>query len=105
MKRYTHTAAILLAVALPSAVLAQAAGGGADFNKADRKEVRKQVEVDRLKIVDKPVRPDPIGNALIGGAVAGVVRGSATAAATGVASRVAIGTASNTYKDKNDSSK
>jgi hypothetical protein len=59
----------------------QAAGAGADYNKADRARVSEQ---QRLERVDPPIRPDPVGNALIGGAVTGSMKGAAAGAASAV---------------------
>ena len=55
----------------------QAAGAGADYNKADRARVQEQTRLER---VDPPIRPDPVGNALIGGAVTGTIKGAAAGA-------------------------
>lgn len=56
------------------AVLAQAAGAGADFNRRERAVIKEQT---RLEAYDKPVRVDPIGNALIGGGVNTAMKGIA----------------------------
>lgn len=62
-------------------VSAQGAGAGADFNRADRAQIQ---ESERLQRVDPPVREDPIGNALIGGAVTGTMKGAAAGAVSAV---------------------
>lgn len=68
---------------------AQAAGAGAEFNNAERIQIQ---EFNRLERVDPPIRPDPIGNALIGGAVTGSMGGAAAGAASAVRG-AAVGTA------------
>jgi hypothetical protein len=66
-----------------------------------------KAENERLKAYDKPVQADPIGNALIGGAVTGAVKG-ATAGATSAVRGATIGTAASETKkiakDKGDNS-
>ena len=57
---------------------AQGAGANPDFNKAERK---KMAEEKRLETIDKPLRNDPIGNALTGGVVTGAAKGAAAGAA------------------------
>lgn len=74
------------------------AGCGADYNKADRAATARQAEIQRLERVDPPVRPDPVGNALIGGGVSGVMRGSVGAAAGAFGRGAAIGTAAESAK-------
>ena len=51
--------------------------------KADRTRAAEQ---QRLERVDPPVRPDPLGNALIGGAVTGSMKGAAAGAAAAAVS-------------------
>jgi hypothetical protein len=101
MQRSALAAPIISAVfALHAgAVFAQTAGAGADFNKADRKETARQAEIQRVQKYDKPVRTDPVGNALLGGAVTGVVTGSATAAAATVVGRTATEATANKLKE------
>lgn len=70
-------------------VFAQAAGAGADFNRADRKATAREAERQRVQAYDKPIRPDPIGNALIGGGVAGAMAGASGGAAAGAAAAAA----------------
>ena len=84
---------------LVGSVYAQAAGAGADYNKADRKETAKQAEIQRIQKYDKPVRTDPLGNALLGGAVTGAVTGSATAAAATVVGRTATEATANKARE------
>lgn len=74
---------------------AQGAGAGADFNMADRAKVREQT---RLEKVDPPIRPDPLGNALIGGAVTGTMKGAAAGATSAIRSGAA-GAAVQSAKD------
>ncbi|QOF76099.1 hypothetical protein [Variovorax sp. 38R] len=88
---------VVLAITAPG-VWAQAAGAGAEYNK---REAARMQEVRRLEKYDKPLRDDPIGNALTGGAATGLVRGAAAGAA-GTASRAATGTASSEYKRRNE---
>lgn len=66
-----------------SIVSAQTAGAGADYNRAERAKAQ---EIERLERVDPPVRPDPLGNALIGGGVTGTMKGAAAGAASAVRS-------------------
>jgi hypothetical protein len=61
------------------AALAQAAGAGADFNRQERRQAQ---ELRRLDRVDPPIRPDPLGNALMGGVVTGTLKGAAAGAAS-----------------------
>lgn len=103
--RKVYAAAAFIALnGLASAALAQAAGAGADFNKADRKatakETAKQVEIERLKKVDPPIKPDPLGNALVGGALTGAITGSAAAAGATVVGRTAVQAGANKIKDE-----
>lgn len=60
---------------------AQTAGAGAEHNKAERAKAQENA---RLEKVDPPIRPDPIGNALIGGAVTGTMKGAAAGAVSAV---------------------
>ncbi|MBR1147503.1 hypothetical protein [Bradyrhizobium sp. AUGA SZCCT0431] len=78
-----------------TSAMAQCAGCGADFNRAERSRIQEQ---QRLERVDPPIRPDPIGNALIGGAVTGTIRG-ATAGAVSTLRSGAVGTAVQSAKD------
>lgn len=68
----------------------QAAGAGADFNKAERAQIQERARLDR---VDPPIKQDPVGNALIGGAVSGVVKGLATGAVSSLGDAVKAGAA------------
>ncbi|MCB9812079.1 hypothetical protein H6778_00255 [Candidatus Nomurabacteria bacterium] len=65
-----------------------------------------QSEMRRLEQVDPPIRPDPVGNAIIGGVVAGTVKGSAAAVGAEVVKKVgtAIGIehGKDLYKDRDD---
>lgn len=90
----------LATMTFTGAAYAQAAGAGADFNKADRKETAKQAEIQRLQAYDKPVRTDPVGNALLGGAVTGLVTGSAGAAAATLGGRTASESLANKVKEE-----
>jgi len=81
-------------VGAPPAI-AQCAGCGADYNKADRKAT----EIERVRQYDKPIRPDPIGNALIGGGVTGSMKGAAAGAAA-AARGAAIGTGAEKVREK-----
>jgi len=98
---------IAASVTLADTAFAQAAGAGADFNKADRAATAREAERQRVEKYDKPIRPDPIGNALIGGSVAGAVAGAsggvaagAAAAAASTARGAAIGTAVEKTREK-----
>ena len=75
---------------------AQAAGAGADFNKKERAQIQEQ---KRLEKVDPPIRPDPVGNALIGGAVTGTMKGAAAGALSTVRG-AGVGTAVQAAKDE-----
>ena len=79
---------------------AQSAGAGADSNRADRQAVIREAEKQRIHQADKPVRPDPVGNALIGGGVTGAMKGAA-AGASSAARGAIIGGTVDTYKEKN----
>ena len=87
-------AAVLSLVSAPQA-FAQCAGCGADYNKADRQAT----EIERIRQYDKPIRPDPVGNALIGGGVTGVLKGAAAGAAS-AARGAAIGTGVEKAREK-----
>jgi len=72
---------------------AQAAGAGASFNRTDRAATAAVAERQRLERIDTPIRPDPLGNALLGGPVHGVIRGAAvglTSIVTGTATGAAL---------------
>jgi hypothetical protein len=84
---------------LATSTFAQCAGCGADFNRADRAAVAREVERQRLERVDSPIYPDPLGNALISGGVTGIATGSASAAARGVVTGTAIGAAMTKVKE------
>ena len=84
----------MLSVA-PVAVYAQVAGANADYNKDDRTNTRNQA----LFNYDKPLRDDPVGNALVGGAVNGVIKGSVAAAATSAAIRTTTGATADKLKE------
>lgn len=83
-------AALALMSAFASQAQAQAAGAGADFNKAERAQIQERARLER---VDPPIRPDPVGNALIGGAVSGVVKGVVTGTASSVGDAIKAGAA------------
>ncbi|MEO5881992.1 MAG: hypothetical protein ABIQ06_06210 [Caldimonas sp.] len=89
----------LVAATTASGAFAQAAGAGADFNKADRSTAAEQAEVNRLIKYDKPVYKDPLGNALIGAPTTGLIRGAA-AGVSSIVTGTAIGTASNAAKNR-----
>ena len=78
-----HSLTTLVAVAtvagFSATAFAQAAGAGAAYNKAERAKIQEQT---RLEKVDPPIRPDPVGNALIGGVVTGTMKGAVAGAAT-----------------------
>lgn len=97
--RNTKIIASLLIGGFVTGTFAQAAGAGADFNKSDRQASARQAEINRLVKYDKPVYPDPLGNALIGGASSAVVRG-ASAGVTAIISGTAAGTAVNAAKKR-----
>jgi hypothetical protein len=56
-------------------------------------------EVARVNRVDPPIKPDPLGNALIGGAVTGTMKGAAAGAVAAVRG-AAVGQAIQAAKDK-----
>ena len=90
--RYHHIlslSALLACVGHSTNASAQAAGAGADFNKKERAVLQEQRRLDR---VDPPIRPDPLGNALMGGVVTGTIKGAAAGAASAARS-AAVGTA------------
>lgn len=98
MIRYAITMTISIC---PAVALAQAATAGAEFNKKERAWI---AENERLKEYDKPIYPDPLGNALIGGAATGALKG--VPAAVGAAARGgAVGTAIEGAKRTRDDSK
>jgi len=74
---------------------AQTAGAGAEHNKAEREKAQENARLER---VDPPIRPDPLGNALIGGAVTGTMKGAA-AGAVSAARGGAIGSTVQATKD------
>ena len=77
-KQFLATAVVVaVSVGYAAAAIAQAAGAGAAYNKAERAKIQEQT---RLEKVDSPIRPDPVGNALIGGAVTGTMKGAAAGA-------------------------
>lgn len=82
--------ALALMSAFASQAQAQAAGAGADFNKAERAQIQERT---RLEKVDPPIKPDPVGNALIGGAVSGVFKGVVTGASSSIGDAVKTGAA------------
>jgi predicted Rossmann-fold nucleotide-binding protein len=94
------TAALLIGLAgYTINAYAQAAGAGADFNKRDRAATAREAEAQRVEKADRPVRPDPLGNALIGGGVTGAMSGAAAGAASAVRG-AAIGTAIEKAKER-----
>jgi hypothetical protein len=103
MSRLKGSATALVSVALASVLatsaLAQCAGCGADYNKADRAATARLAERQRLDRVDPPVQKDPLGNALIGAGITGVVTGSAAAAARAVVTGTVTGAAIQGAKD------
>jgi hypothetical protein len=75
---------------LAAAAHAQAAGAGADFNRAERAQIQERTRLER---VDPPIKPDPVGNAIIGGVVGGVIKGVVTSAASSIGDAVKAGAA------------
>ncbi|MFG5121721.1 hypothetical protein [Methylorubrum sp. POS3] len=67
-------------VASGSALYAQCAGCGADHNKADRARTAREGYYQRSERADPGIRPDAVGNALIGGGVTGSMKGAAAGA-------------------------
>lgn len=74
-------AAFALSLGFAVDAVAQAANAGADFNKAERARAQ---EDRRLQKVDPPIKPDPLGNAIMGGVVTGAMRGAAAGAVSTV---------------------
>ncbi len=90
---------IVVSLVLPSSfAFAQGAGAGAEYNNKER---ARQQEIKRIKDNDKPLRDDPIGNALTGGAATGLIRGAGAGAAN-VGSRTLTGTGAGEYKRRNE---
>lgn len=85
---------ILLAVPPIGQAYAQCAGCGADYNKQDRD----RTERERVRQYDKPVRVDPVGNALIGGGVSGGIGGSVVSGARSAVTGSALGTGVDAYQ-------
>lgn len=99
-KMVTVTLTLASITAFSSHVYAQAAGADADYNRAER---NKQAEIKRLEAIDKPLRNDPLGNALIGGGVNTATRGIAAGAASFMksgAAGVAVESAKQASDDK-----
>jgi len=94
MKLYSlvviSTLSLFCLVALSGSAIAQCAGCDSDYNKQERAELEKQAEIERIEQNDPPLKDDPLGNALVGGAVTGAMTGSVSAAATDVATSTAI---------------
>jgi hypothetical protein len=67
----------LAGIILVSAAVAPSAMAAESNDAAARK-----AEEERLTRIDPPVRPDPVGNALIGGAVSGAISGPVAGVAT-----------------------
>ena len=99
MKAVSSILFALVAAATTSSAFAQAAGAGADFNRADRAAAAQQAEVNRLIKYDKPVYKDPLGNALLGAPTTGLIRGAA-AGVSSIVTGTAIGTATNAAKNR-----
>ncbi len=73
-----------------AAAHAQVAGAGANFNKAEQAQIQERARLER---VDPPIRPDPLGNAIIGGAASGAFKGTVTAGARSISDAVKAGAA------------
>lgn len=84
-KHMVSVAVLFMFSCAGTGVMAQAAGAGAAHNKVDREASAKLAERQRVAEYDTPIRPDPIGNALVSGGVSGIVTGAAKGAAAGVA--------------------
>lgn len=82
-----------------SPLFAQCAGCGANHNRTERARIQ---ENQRLERVDPPIRPDPVGNALIGGAVTGTMRGAAAGAASAARSGAIGGTVQEIRRGQTD---
>ncbi len=95
MKRIILVFAVSLAI-FQNTTFAGCANCGAEFNQAERAKMQ---ELNRLERVDPPVRPDPIGNALIGGGVTSAMKGVGAGAVSAIRG-AAIGTAVQGTKEK-----
>jgi hypothetical protein len=101
--RYHHVLSIVtLLIGLTGHTVnayAQAAGACcAGSNKAERAKIQEQ-EQKRLERVDLPIRPDPVGNALIGGVVTGTIKGAAAGTVSSIRGAVVGSTVQNVIED------
>lgn len=67
---------LFLGAASAAPCTAQTAGAPADYNRVDRQESDRQAQNNFLMQYDLPLRPDPWGNAIIGGLVTGIMQGA-----------------------------
>lgn len=83
---------LLLAAVLPASAWAQCAGCNADFNRADRANVERQKQIERIEANDKPLRSDALGNGLFGGGLS-AAREGARGVVTSIVKSVSLGEA------------
>jgi hypothetical protein len=95
----TALVSLALASLLATSALAQCAGCGADYNRADNAATARLAERQRLDRVDPPIQKDPLGNAIIGAGITGLVTGSAAAAARAMVTGTVTGAAIQAAKD------
>ncbi len=96
MKMVSHILLTSVFVAYCHCAVAGPQEDGVYQTDADRKAQAQARERKRIEAYDKPIKPDPVGNALVGGAVAGAVTGAtqgAAAAASAGAASIVRGTA------------
>lgn len=99
------TISLAACLMLPSLAAAQCAGCNADQNKADRAEVEKQKKIEQIEKNDPPLKNDPVGNALIGGAVGGAtggISGAAGATVRGATAATTVEVVKEKVKDDDD---
>lgn len=84
---------VLAALALVLGVFSASREAHAGGSSSGQAQGGSNAQLQQLQRIDPPVQTDPVGNAIIGGAVSGTLNGSAAAAAAGYLRSLAIGTA------------